>query len=297
MARADLGDLRVLNGQGEVVPQHLELPSPRQTLQTRVREAKVFPLYGTRESDIEAIVQQAPQRWQQERLTITTRERITRHDEVLRGYLLQLDPQIRLPARRLLLDWPVDTKGFVQRMQVESSNDLDHWRLQHSSAVIADLHFAGERLLKQDIPLDNLQTKYLRLTPAPGSAPIELEGVRVEYAGQQTRAVASRLANPSIQAGERAGEYRFELPGPLPVTQMDVLPAEMNTFLRATLYARADQQRPWSKRGSGVIYKLATEGEALAQTTLRPGMPMSVTGNCRWMIPAAVSAPCHPSWR
>jgi hypothetical protein len=269
--RADLGDLRVINGQGDVVPQHLALPVARQAGKAQVLAAKLFPLYGTRDSSIEAIVQRTPRTWQEDHLSITTRERITRHDEVLRGYLLQLDPHADTAAKRLLLDWRTDAKGFVQRVQVESSNDLEHWQLHQTQAVIADLRFAGERLLQQDIPLDAVRASYLRLTPASGAARFELTGARVEYAGRQSLAPTSRLSIREIETGDKPGEYRFELPGPLPVRQLEVLPGEMNTFVRASLYSRADPQRPWRQRASGIIYKLAAEDEVLQQTSLEVG--------------------------
>jgi hypothetical protein len=271
VVRHDLGDLRVLNGQGDMVPQHLALPAMRQEGKSRVLDAKLFPLYGTRDSSIETIVQQAPREWQDDRVTITTRERITRQDEVLRGYLLQLNSQPDAVAKRLLLEWREDLKGFVQRWQVESSDDLEHWRIHQGSTVIADLRFAGERLQKQDIPLNGLQASYLRLTPATGSATLELIGARVEYAGPQTLPPTNRLSIREIEASDKPGEYRFELPAALPVRQLEVLPGEMNTVLRASLYSRSDRERPWRQRAVGIIYKLAAEGEVLQQTELEVG--------------------------
>lgn len=267
IVRLDLGDLRVLNGQGSVVPQHLQLPSSHQVAENLVVEAKVFPLYATRDSDIESILIRTPREWREDRVTIATRERMTASDEVLHGYILQLDEEDhRRPAKQLRLDWQVESRGFVHRLKLEYSNDLAHWRTHHSSVVIADLRYAGERLHKRDIPLGNIQAKYLRLTPVGESVPIDLLGVSVEFAGETREVIPNRLTIEQIEPGEQPGEYLFELPGPLPLATMDILPGEMNTLLRATLYSRADTEQRWTQRGSGLIYKLVAEGEPLQQT-------------------------------
>ncbi len=269
VVRPDLGDLRVLNGQGRVVPQALQLDPVPHTSEESYARAKIFPLYGTRDAEIETILIQSPEKWRDDRLSIATRERYTAKDEVLRGYILQLDEENVRTAKKLHLTWREQSRGFVYHLTVESSNDLANWRKQPANAVLADLRYDGERLLKQEISLGQMRAKYLRLSPAKGSKLIDLLAARVEFAGETRELVPSKLTIARIEQGDQAGEYLFELPGPLAVTSMDILPGEINTLLRATLYSRAEPDQSWKRRGSGLIYKLVAEGEPLQQTELK----------------------------
>ncbi len=269
VVRPDLGDIRVLNGQGSVVPQSIELPPVHQTSDELYTKAKVFPLYGSRDTDIETILIQSPKKWQEDRVSIATRERFTSSDEVLRGYILQLGEKPVRAAKQLHLEWREESRGAVHRLKVEFSNDLAHWRTHNASAVIADLRYGGERLLKQEIPLGNLRAKYLRLSPANDSKLIDLLVAKVEFAGDAKEVIPNRLVIEKIEPGEHPGEYLFLLPGPLSAASMDILPSEINTLLRASLYSRAEGDQSWVRRGSGLIYKLVAEGEPLQQSKIR----------------------------
>ncbi|MEN8177891.1 MAG: DUF3999 domain-containing protein [Pseudomonadota bacterium] len=280
IVRSDLGDLRVFNGQGAVVPHDLSPSSEKQAPGAEVVKTKIFPLYAARDSDIESIIIQSPRQWRDEWVSITTRERYTASEEVLHGYLLQLQEEESRPALALHLHWQVESQGFVHRLKVETSNDLQHWRTHSSGAVVADLRYGGERLLKQEIPLGNTHAKYLRLSPAQGSKLIDLQGAGVQFSGETQEPVPNRLTVEQLEPGEQAGEYLFELPGPLVVVNLDILPAEINTLLRATLYSRADLEQRWKRRGSGLIYKLVAEGEPLQQTEL----PVQRTQDRYWKL-------------
>lgn len=267
--RPDLGDLRVMNGEGHIVPQLLQLPELHQSDKSEFVRTKIFPLYAKRESDVESIRIQSPLEWSDERVSVATRERIITSDEVLHGYILQLTDEDSLPAAtRLYLEWRVETQGFVHRLKVEYGDDLAHWQSRHTAAVIADLRYAGERLLKQEIDLDGIRARYLRLTPVGDSALIDLLEARVEFAGKRKEVIPNNWGVEQIEPGEQVGEYIFVLPGPLPVASLQIQPSETNTLLRATLYSRAEQKRPWHRRATGLIYNLVVKGQPLQQTEM-----------------------------
>jgi len=116
VVRPDLGDLRVLNGQGAVVPQSLELPAVQQKADDSSAKAKLFPLYGSRETAIDAILIQSPKKWRDDRVSIATHERFNTTDEVLRGYILQLDDEPVRSAKQLNLTVCLRCDGIVQKM-------------------------------------------------------------------------------------------------------------------------------------------------------------------------------------
>jgi hypothetical protein len=267
--RSDLGDLRVMNGKGHVVPQRLQLPGQQETVEGEMVEAKIFPLYAKRETDIESIRIQSPVDGGDERVSLATRQRITGSDQVLHGYILRLTEEEQPPAvERLRLAWRVESQGFVHRLKVEYGDDLAHWQSRRSTAVIADLRYAGERLLQQEIELRGIQSRYLRLTPVGDSTLIDLQTASVELAGERREQIANHWVVEGIEPGERAGEYLFELPGPLPVANLQILPSETNTLLRASLDSRVEPKRPWNSRATGLIYNLVVQDQPLQQTEL-----------------------------
>ncbi len=269
VVRRDLGDLRVFNGQGVVVPHDLHLPGFKREAAEVAEQVKIFPLYAPQDSNIESITIRAPHEWQEDRVSVATREHLTARNEVLYGYLLQLQEEDEpRPVHALQLQWRVESQGFVYRLKVETSNDLQNWRTYHDAAVIADLRYSGERLIKQQITLGNTRKKYLRLSSVEGSKMIDLLGASVLFNGASKLPPPNWLTVDQLEAGERAGEYLFELPGPLTVVSLQIMPAEMNTLLRATLFSRTAPEQGWLQRGGGRIYKLVAEGEPLQQTEL-----------------------------
>ncbi|MCW8908753.1 MAG: DUF3999 domain-containing protein [Sedimenticola sp.] len=94
--------------------------------------------------------------------------------------------------------------------------------------------------------------------------------ISLRQAFVQIRGVV-RAAEPRVtgvldlRREEAEGEYRFELPGPLPITAVTVRPGEVNTLVRASLYSRADDASGWRLRGQGLLFRLQQADAELQQ--------------------------------
>lgn len=269
VTRADLGDLRLFNGKGHLLPHDLRLPPLSLPDEAQVQRVKLFPLYGTRSADLQLLSMRISRQSEAGTMTLEQRQLQRAQDEVLRGYLLQLwDGDERPAITSLRLQWPEQSQGFIHRLRLEQSDDLSRWRPLAVPAVMADLGFGSERLIKRAIDLPVKTDRYIRLTRSDGELPVALESVTAVITGRSVEYPQAVANIATIRRGEKAGEYLFEIPGRLPVTRMELIPGERNTIVRVTLYSRPTEKAPWISRSSGPIYRLEVNGTPLEQTTL-----------------------------
>ncbi|WP_428606414.1 DUF3999 domain-containing protein [Sedimenticola sp.] len=269
VTRADLGDLQLFNGRGERLPHELQLPAKRLPGQESLQSIVLFPLYGTRAADLQRLSLRIRRESAAGVLTLEQQQMHRTQDDVLRGYLLQLWQGEQRPViRRLTLHWPEPARGFMQRLKLEQSDDLISWRAVGGDQVIADLAYSGERLVKADIRLNGSLDRFIRLVPDKGEMAVELDAVEAVTVGDSQERPQQETPITTLRRDEQAGVYLFELPGRLPVTRVNLIPAESNTIVRATLYSRATAEAPWIRRSQATLYRILIDGTQLDQTAL-----------------------------
>ncbi len=281
VSRADLGDLRLFNGKGHLLPHQLTLPPLSRPDEERLQAVKLFPLYGTRTADLQLLSMRFSRQTEAGQLTLEQRQLQRAQDEVLRGYLLQLwEGETRPKIQSLKLQWPAQSQGFIHRLRLEQSDDLSRWRPLDVLAVMADLGFAGERLVRSAIDLPAKTARYIRLTREDGKLPVELTAVEAVITGRTVAHPQAVASVTQVTRGEQPGAYLFEIPGRLPVTRIDLIPGERNTIVRVSLYSRTTEQAVWNHRSSGNIYRLLLNETALEQTALS----LNRTGDRFWKL-------------
>ncbi|MCW8908754.1 MAG: DUF3999 domain-containing protein [Sedimenticola sp.] len=154
VAHPDLSDLRLFNGSGHLIPHLLQAPPGSGPGEARCQPVAIFPLYGSRVADLQQLSLQMVQREPDGEIRLEQRRYQQTRDQVLRGYLVRL-PELAGGERfeQLTLQWDPDQNGFMQGIRVERSRDLVQWHTLAGKRVIADLRFAGERLVRDGLPL------------------------------------------------------------------------------------------------------------------------------------------------
>ncbi len=265
VTRSDLGDLRVFNAGGALVPHELWSPPDEEEVERRVVAARVFPLLEATPAELSAVRVQIESGVER---TLVSLEPGTAPAGVV-AYVM--DPGSIDPAyvvERLVLHWdePSDRKGgFVRKLRVEESGDLSSWRTV-TSAVVADLRRDGERLLRNEIPVSSRVARYLRLTSHEGPIPMTLTRVDLNLSSRTEIVEAVWLEIPALRSEEEG--LLFETPGPVLVEQVDVLPSERNTWAEVQLFSRSDAKAPWVRRAGASVYRFEVEGDELAETRL-----------------------------
>jgi hypothetical protein len=172
--RGDLGDLRVFNGNGELVPSaFLPRRAPTEVPPQYMRLPR-FPVSATAYADGNMRVDlRTDTDGRLSALHIDSGASRTTATAATRAWILDASA-LKQPISALKLDWHA-TDG-VAALNVEASDNLQEWRPLRSQAQLVDLRVGEERLLKNRIDLGGVRSKYLRLswagiTPSLSTAP------------------------------------------------------------------------------------------------------------------------------
>ena len=279
VTRPDFADLRMFNGIGEPVPFGFAVSNePAPGAMVRI----TLPLFPLRAQDertgagaLDLRIRQKPDGTV---ISVTSGgDRPGASQRPLFGYLLDASAN-RRAINALVLDWKPVVGGVNVRAGVEVSEDLKHWRTVVSGAPLLDLSFAGQRLRQQDIALDRLQARYLRLSFV--GAPVELSGVAASLVADTPAAVRRTVTVAGGAVAGRPLEYQFDLGAALPVDRVAFELPQINTVAPAELLARERDSDPWRAVASTVIYRLAGAGGEVTS----PPLAVPVTGARYWLL-------------
>jgi len=263
VAAADLRDVRVFNGAGEVVP-HAWRARRMQGLEPAAPVAvTLFPLKAAAGVTLDGLALRV-HRGAGGAVTVDVSGGAAGAAAPKRtvGYLLDLTGFDR-GLRALELDWDRPAGGFAGKLRVDGSDDLGSWRQLVGAAPLVDLEVGASRLQQKRVELPRQSVKYLRLAwvPQGDSTPgPELSGARGELL---ERFVEAPREWTSVESGKAAkpGEYVFDTGGHFPVDRVRLHLPESNTVVQVELMARDKSDQPWRNVVQGVVYRLR-KGEA-----------------------------------
>ena len=158
--RNDLGDLRVFNGQGEVLPHALLRPATTSVTQAKETPVPMFPIIGDQDPQ-EAMALEVRRNQDGTLVSLRTSTATPQRTGVVRGLVLDTS-RIRGDIRSLHLKMGDVTTPF-HALSVETSNDLQQWRLLKNDAQIVRLTHAGQHIEKTTLEWNSVADKYLRL--------------------------------------------------------------------------------------------------------------------------------------
>jgi hypothetical protein len=270
VTRADLGDVRVFNAQGEVVPHAL---MPRPAPETSAGPATLLPYFPIRTAT------GAPQEAIDIKVQRTASGTITRVEATrgaagailaLTGYLIDASG-FKAPIASLELAFREPASGYTGTVRVEGSDDLARWSTLAAGAPVVALQFGGERLERKLVELGAARSKYLRLTWPAGQPPLELTAVQARPSGVAVEPARAWRTVEGTPVGDRPGEFGFDLEGRFPVDRLRVELPQDNTVIAAQMLSRADPQADWRPIASSVLYRLRQEPQPVASPALAIG--------------------------
>lgn len=275
--RTDLGDLRVFNAAGEVVP-HAFLPqSEGAKVVAPPQRVPLFPLRGAAAKGLQGVDVRVDRTGIQTRVTLRGQEAGPR-DSALLGYLADLSALER-PMGALLPVFSVQAGDLVTKLRVEGSDDLSRWTLLTDAAPILRLASGGQKLERTRVDLEPRKFKYLRLS-WPGTTPTpELESLSVELAPLMAPPPRAWKSATPI-AAEKPGEYAFDLGGHFPVDRLRLKLPEANTVGAVQILSRAKPEHPWRPVTSGSVYRLLRNGTEV----ISPDLAFVTTSAHYWLV-------------
>jgi hypothetical protein len=280
VTRHDLGDVRVFNGAGEVVP-HAWRPRRTQSADAGATvQLTLFPLKAAAGASVEGLAISV-----RRSAGGATSVDIKSGDapapaQAIAGYLIDMSQQERA-LRSLELDWRA-TEGFSGRLRIDASDDLANWRTLVSGAPLVSLEVGGQRLQQKRIEMPQQKAKYLRLAWV---------GTGANNAMPELTAASGELAEKFIEAprewnkfsaarGEKPGEYVFDVKGQFPIDRLRLELPEPNTIAQVEILARDKAEQPWRSVTRGVAYRLRQSGGEVAS----PDIQVSASSERWWMI-------------
>lgn len=282
VARADLADVRVFNGAGEVVPYAWR---PRRTTDTEPGESialTLFPLKAETGASVDGLsIRVRRDASGQSSIHVTSKDARASTEKRTVGYLADLTG-FDLALRAIELDWQPVPDGFAGKLRVDASDDLASWRTLVAAAPLVNLEVAGQRLEQKRIELPRQKVKYLRFSWVPQGAETsrpELRSVRGELV-ERTVEVGREWVNVQATKGEKPGEYLFDLRGHYPADRVRLHLPETNTVVRVELFARERSDRPWRSVGRGVAYRLQRGDSEITS----PELTVGVTNERYWLL-------------
>ena len=255
--RYDLGDIRVFNAQGEMVP-HMLRQQLTHASQPVLQALVYFPLQSASKESLDQLTVKIKTR-HGTLLDIASTQPVSL--EHLSGYLLDTS-KLHQAMQALELTWPTVSENFAGVLTVESSQDLKNWELLVSDAPLASLQYDGHSLLQNRIDFSPTQAKYLRLSWPNSQTALKLTGIKVELA---TKQLTTPLHWIKIRgaATNQAGEYVFDLGAHVPMQRIRFDLPQNNTLVNVTLLSRASNEDIWRPVNTALLYKLQRNNQPL----------------------------------
>jgi len=264
-ARPDLGDLRIFNAAGEVLPYALVRREAQAETLTQATPLRYFPVYRHAQGEsgqVDVDIQRNANgsliavRTKPDRAATTT----------LDGYVIDASA-VTTPIAALDLQWTAPPDGLALTVDVEASDDLQSWRTAVRGAQLVELRMGDQQLLRNRIELDGVQAKYLRLSWT-GEQTLALHKLIAQTQTLQARATAPQWTAPiTARAGEHPGEYLFDAPG-VPVQALRLSLPQLNTVAPVQLYQRSAQTAPWSLVANTVAFRIQRNGHEVTAPEL-----------------------------
>jgi hypothetical protein len=284
VTRRDLGDVRVFNAGGEVVPHAWR---PRRTEKAdagAVAALTLFPLKAPAGATVDGLAISV-RRSASGAVSVDVKSgNAPAPAQMIAGYLVDMSQQDRA-LRAIDFDWKA-SEGFSGKLRIDASDDLANWRPLVSGAPLVSLEVGGQRLQQKRVELPSQQSKYLRLAWVKDGAKSPMPeltaatGELAEKFSEAPREWIKLVAAQHVKAGEKASEYGFDSKGQFPIDRLRIELPEPNTIAQVEVLARDKVEQPWRTVTRGVVYRLREgDGEVVS-----PDINVGASSERYWML-------------
>jgi hypothetical protein len=280
VTRRDLGDVRVFNGAGEVVP-HAFRPRRTEKADAGATVAlTLFPLKAAAGASLDGL-SISVRRSASGAVSVDVKSgNAAAPQQQTVGYLVDMSAHDRA-LRAIELDWKA-ADGFSGKLRIDASDDLLNWRTLVSGAPLLNLEVGGQRLQQKRIDVPQQKAKYLRLAWVNEDA---------KNVFPEITAASGELAEKFVEAprewakfgaakGDKPGEYVFDLKGQLPVDRLRLDLPDVNTIAQIEVLARDKADQPWRSVTRGVAYRLRQAEAEIGS----PDIAVGASSERYWLI-------------
>lgn len=252
ITRADLGDLRVFNADGAVVPHAFCAAEQVSDAQHSQHELPVFQLRQTAQGE-------PAQRVQVEtadgtRIAVEGAAGQAATDE---GTYIIDATMVEHPLRAVSFQWQSPDGASQVRVRIESSDDLNDWQVVVPESTLLHVAEGDRQLRRESIELPPRRYRYLRVRRVDAGPPLQVlvviaqaqaEGERIDPVWFQV------VAQPA--ADEAADEVVFDAGRRAPVSHARLQLALPNSSVSLRLFSRDEERGAWQPRWNGESYSI-----------------------------------------
>jgi hypothetical protein len=277
VVRRDLGDLRVFNGAGEVVPHAFH---PRTGSETQKRDPvalRFFPLHGEEPKQLDGLSLRVERRPSGTIIKLDERAGAPGSKKLL-AYLVDAS-ELQVPVRALDLEVS-SAAAYTANVSVESSDDLSAWRMVAAGAPLMSLQHEGAKLEQRRIEFAPRKPKYFRISWSgmpPGASLLALRAepgdARVD-AARQWEPVAGRAI------ADKPGDYAIDTQGQFPADRVRFELPQPNTVVQVQILSRARGDAPWRPVTNALAYRLRRDGIEVSS----PDVSIGENADRHWLL-------------
>jgi hypothetical protein len=252
--RSDLGDIRIFNSTGDMVPYSLDTPRAPARTAPKVRPVTGwFPLASAPAGNNGMPPGVAIGADGSLRATAGPPPRAQHEVDLIDLGRMSRTAQVGALHVHLRDD------NFQGRVTVEVSDDLRHWQ-PAGDAQLLKVNYNGGTLSQDRVELNTARARYVRLHWLDGAPYIDSMDMEIEAAGAGTVQSADTqrewregmVAHPGL----KPGEYFFTTGGSYPVDRLRLTLPQPNTVTSAVVYSRAGLDMPWREVSSATLFRL-----------------------------------------
>ncbi len=263
VTRPDLGDAAMFNSHGEITPFALRNPAAEAAAPSPTASLPIFPLQAEPNRKADALSLQIRRDSAGAIIAVNPDETTAEPERKIEAYLLDASA-LKQPIQALELEWDPAPDGFVGKVSIDVSDDLDHWSTLVKNATIASLHYGDHSLVQRRIALRNAHSRYLRIQWPQTREEVRLTAATarlMEEAPEQPRQWTTVGAAPKE---DRPGEYYFDALGHMPFDRLQVRLPRKNMLVSIAIHSRPNEKTEWRLRSSETVYNLRIGGEDFA---------------------------------
>ncbi len=269
-ASASLADLRVFNGQGELLPYAL-LRSESQSVSHQTESAApFFPLPAPHKGSSDAGDVSVTVRQSADGSLVSVRQAAGKAEPAGIAGGVVIDASALKGSIRSLRLVTGASKVPFHSFTLESSKDLQHWRVLKRDAQLVHLEHAGHRVDSDHVEWDSAASRYLRLLwDEPKQAP-EIKSVFLGAVETSVNPPVRIWSAEMAPSATQPGIYEYTWAGQMPLSRVRINLPQINTLAPVSIqYLTAPRRRPhrlgwhhrreeprWHYLAQTVVYRL-----------------------------------------
>ena len=280
LTREDRGDLRIFNGNGQVVPHDIRRAEKMVKQKQPSIELPIFPLYkNTQTQSMDSAGYN---------VHITTNDqgaiidlnygKVTTDQKVLAAYIIDASSLKQQPDV-MTINWNEQHKDFVLTVRLEGSDDLTHWRSVVNQGTLSLLQHGQHTLLQKKIELPRSIPKYLRLSWV-GFEPFMIDSISFDFPETYRGQARAWSIFSASKFDQKQNTYYFNSKSVLPIDRFNFNLPDRNTLVNVLVESAANESGPWYSRYRGLLYNLQY-GESILKN---PDIHQSVHSHRYWRL-------------